>query len=63
MNPCFSSAPFILNEEYGMRREALGTYADDWAVTQPAVGWGVWVHWHTRIEVICLWVYSMTVWT
>lgn len=37
----FNSAPLILNQESGMCCKVVGSIADDWAVTQAAVLWGV----------------------
>lgn len=41
VNDCFSSTPFILNQEFGMQCEALGFTANEWAVTQVEAAWGM----------------------
>lgn len=38
VNHCFSSTPFILNQEVGMQHEAPGWIANERAATQAAVG-------------------------
>lgn len=63
VNHCFPSAPFILNQDFGTRREALGRTANERAATQAAVCRG---RGHTDTLELMLahpWVYFTGVWT
>lgn len=63
VNHCFPSAPFILNQEFGTQREALGWTANEQATTQAAVCRGRGRTDTLELMFVHPWVYFTGVWT